>query len=105
MRAIIEGIRYDSDTAELIGESGGGNGRSDFRWWHAGLYRGKKSFRYFLAGEGGPMTRFCTHCADGMQGYGSKIIPLSSDEAFEWAQRELQPEQVEQFFAGCIDDA
>ena len=57
MKAIINGLRYDTDKATLIGEASHGYA-SDFQHWEAGLYKTPRSGRFFLAGSGGPMTRW-----------------------------------------------
>lgn len=38
MKAIIAGKRYDTASAELIGEAENGGNWSDFSHWEAGLY-------------------------------------------------------------------
>src|SRR5208337_3515187 len=47
MRAVINGLRYDTDKAVLIGEAGYSGSYSDFQWWEAGLYRTPRAGRYF----------------------------------------------------------
>jgi TnpA family transposase len=106
MKAIITGKRYDTEKAVLIGEGGVGSISSgDFSHWKAGLYRTPISRQYFLAGEGGPMTRFRQTFSDGMRGYGKKLIPLTRKDAFEWAQGYLDDEVVEAEFSDLIEDA
>jgi len=105
MRAIINGFRYDTDRARLLGEGGSlAVPYSDFRWWEAGLYVTPRAGRYFLAGEGGPMTRFAQRVGD-MRGYGERIIPMTAEEALEWAQRFLTTEEVESAFGDSVEDA
>lgn len=104
MKAIIEGKRYDTATAELIGEGGGGSSRGDFSWWAAGLYRTPRSGRYFLAGEGGPMTMFRRKAGE-MWGYGRGVHPLTDAEALAWAEQHLDAETVEAAFADQIEEA
>lgn len=108
MRAVIEGKRYDTETAQLIGESDnlgqGVDSISDFGYWEAGLYRTKNG-RYFLAGEGGAASMFSQPVGQNSWGGGSGIKPLDKDQALEWAERHLKPEVVEQWFADEIEDA
>lgn len=120
MKAIIHGLRYNTDAAILIGKSDASPGafKGDFAYWEAGLYRtpgsgrrGEGGYtlargpgRYFLAGRGGPMTRFAMHVQNGSQG-GSRIIPLEPDEAREWAEQYLTAAEVEAAFADQIEDA
>jgi hypothetical protein len=104
MKAIINGLRYDTDKATLVGEESADCSRTDFSWWTAGLYRTPRAHRYFVAGRGGPMTMFAHRVQNGSQG-GEKIIPMSAEEAREWAERYLTTEQVETGFADEIQDA
>ncbi len=104
MRAIINGLRYDTEKSVLIGEGGYSGSRSDFQWWEAGLYRTPRAGRFFVAGKGGPMTTFAHRVPNGSQG-GSKLIPMSVDEAREWAERYLTVDEVEKGFSDAIQDA
>jgi len=103
MKAIIDGKKFDTEKATLIGEVSYGYA-GDFKHWMARLYRTKNG-RHFLAGSGGPMTIFATRTADGGCSGGSKIVPLDADEAFGWAERHLDIETVEKFFGDRIKDA
>ncbi len=94
MRKIINGVRYDTDRARLIGEADSGVPMSDFRWWAAELYVTPRSGRYFLNGTGGPMTRFASRQGD-ERGYGERIIPMTRQEALAWAEQFLTAEEVE----------
>ena len=94
MKAIINGLRYDTDKAILIGEGGHGESRSDFNYWEAGLYKTPRSGRWFLAGEGHGMTRFASNVGN-MRGWGSRIFPMDEEEAREWAERHLTTAEVE----------
>lgn len=104
MQAIINGIRYNTESATLIGEATYGN-RGDFARWQAGLYVSPRSKRYFLAGEGGPMTQFAYHHPDRSRSGGDRIIPMDRAEAFEWAQHHLTVEAVEAAFGDLIEEA
>ena len=107
MKAIIDGVRYDTEKAKPIGTGSYGSypGSGDFSHWTADLYV-TESQRYFLAGEGGGMTQFAHRRADGGSCGGSKLIPLlSKDEASRWAERHLDSETVEEYFGEMIEDA
>lgn len=105
MRAIINGKRYDTSKAEFLGQGYSKANRGDFSFWKAGLYRTPRSRAFFLAGLGGPMTRFAEPVGqNGMQG-GSKVIPLTAGEALEWAEQHLNPDEVEAAFGSVIEDA
>ena len=103
MKKIVEGKRYDTETATLIGEYGSGS-HGDFERIHEGLYR-TKTGNYFVAGSGGPKTRYSVQVEQNCWSGSSDIYPLKQDEALEWAQAHLEPEEVEAEFASMIADA
>ena len=106
MKKIINGVRYDTEKMILIGEATSpGFYVSDFQFWSAGLYKSKRSDRYCLAGEGGPMSRFARPAGvSGMTG-GADLTPMSKEEALEWAEQFLDAELVEEFFGDMVEEA
>lgn len=102
MKKIIEGKRYDTDTADLIGRAERCHG--SFSDWDAGLFRTKNG-AYFLAGEGGPASPYAAPSGERGTQSGSKIIPLTLEEARDWAEHNLETEVVEAAFGGNIEDA
>lgn len=104
MKSIINGIRYNTDSADLIGKAVSNSPRTDFSWWQAGLYRTPKSGRYFLAGRGGAMSRYGRPLERNSRCGGERIDPMSEAEAFAWAQEYLDPEAVEAAFSHLIED-
>ena len=105
MKAIINGLRYDTEKATLIGEyHTPGLGHNNFQYWTAALYKTPRSGRFFLTGEGHAMTRFASHSGDS-SGWGSKVIPMSKKEALEWAEQYLDAEDFEEHFADAIEEA
>ena len=103
MKKIINGMRYDTDKAIEIGNHYTNISKSDFNFYNVSLYKTPRSGRFFLAGEGGPMTRFGKNWGDGTRGFGEKIIPMPTDEALEWAEQYLDAEIIEDHFD--IEDA
>ena len=104
MRQIIDGLRYDTKKAKLIGVASSSCGVTDFRYFEAGLYL-TKSGRFFLAGEGGPMSMWRDQIDHNSWGGGSGIIPLSKHDALEWAEDHLDEDLYEEHFADLIEDA
>jgi hypothetical protein len=104
MKTIQSGIRYDTEKAILIGEADSGGSVTDFSHWSAGLYKTPRAGRYFLAGEGGPMTRWSRSAGQNSWTGSEGIIPLSREEALEWAERYLPTKAVEEHFADMIED-
>ena len=97
MKQVIEGKVYNTETAEEIAEWGNGLGCSDFRHCDEKLYKTKKG-AFFLAGEGGPMSKYSRACGD-MTGGGEGIIPLSEDDAREWCEsHDVDADEIETLF-------
>ncbi len=104
MKAVIDGKRYDTETAEYIAGAGSqGISMSDFNYWEAALYKTKKG-AYFVAGEGGALSPYGESYA-GASHWGERITPKTKEEAFEWAQRFCDPDRVQAEFADMIEDA
>jgi hypothetical protein len=104
MKKIINGKRYDTEKAICIGGyqySIGGN----FNYISEYLYITPRSKSYFLAGEGGAMTKYAKRASDNSYCGGEKIIPLTENDAFVWAQEYLQSEEIEKHFSHMIEDA
>jgi hypothetical protein len=89
MRAVINGIRYDTSSAVLIGLVP----KADLQWWEEGLYKTPRAEQYFIAGA----------YKGGIGDFG--IFPMERDKALEWAERYLTAEQVEAGFAVVMDAA
>lgn len=107
MKRIIDGVRYSTGKAVVIGSYDNScvdvQSSSDFYWFSATLYR-TDSGRYFLAGEGGPMTIFAEPNGSGAT-FGRRLIPLTREEAREWAEKYLDVDKVEAEFGNMIEDA
>ena len=96
MRAIIDGKQYDTDTAELISTFGMGN-PSDFRHVREGLYKTSKG-KFFLDGEGGPLSAYAQSIAMNEWIGGRKLVPLSNSEALRWCEDHADPETTQEHF-------
>jgi len=106
MKKIIKGTRYDTEKASVIGYASNGENVTDFSHWCVTLYKTPRSGRYFLHGQGGPMTRWAQSRGQNEWVGGEDIIPLKNrQEAFEWAQANLCAEEVEKEFYDLIEDA
>lgn len=105
MKVIINGLRYDTANATLIGEASYSGPQEDRQWWKAGLYKTPRAKRYFLAGQGASMTRWAKRLPGGAFAPGQRITPLKPDEAREWAEYYLTLEEQEAAFGPEIEDA
>ena len=105
MKKIVKGLRYNTENATKIGHFNNGLDRRNFQYWEAALYVTPYKKHYFLAGEGGPMTRFGvtpgkTTEWDGTPG--ERLDPISKEAAFEWAKAYLTPGEVNEYFADMM---
>ena len=94
MKKIINGRQYDTDKARQLGVDGGGDG---FSAWSEELYQ-KRTGEYFIYGEGGPMTKYAKSTGQNSWSGGSKIIPLSAENARKWAEEHLDADDYIELF-------
>ena len=103
MKKIINGKMYNTETAKEIKTISHGDGPRDFRYYEETLFR-KRTGEYFLAGEGGPMTKYARAVGqNGMRG-GEGVIPLTYEEALAWAEREMDADEYEDEF-GPVEES
>lgn len=84
IKKVIGGKRYDTKTAKFITSYSNNLGYRDFKHFGEDLYL-KKTGEFFLAGEGGPLSKYAKPCPEGVCG-SVDIIPLTSDEAKNWVE-------------------
>lgn len=96
MKKIINGRKYDTETAKEVGYWSNGYPCSDFNHCEETLYL-KKTGEYFLYGEGGALTEYARSVCGGSTG-GSRIIPMTEDGAKEWAMEHLECDEYEALF-------
>ena len=96
MRRSIDGKVYDTNTAEIICDISEGR-IGEWDSVSARLYVTKKG-AYFIAGYGGPTTRFKKQTNDKNGWVGSEsIIPIGVEEARTYCEK-FEPYDVEQNF-------
>ena len=103
MQKIVKGKKYDTETASFIGNDSHSN-PTDFHFWEESLYKTKKG-SYFLHGEGGAATKYAMRAGQNSYCGGEDIIPLSRDDAYEWAEKHLSTEEIEDEFSDFIEEA
>ena len=95
MKAIIEGKRYDTRTATEIANYWNGCSPCDFNHISESPDKSAKN-TYFLTGKGGPLTQCSEACEGGRcQGRGSRIIPLTAEEARQWLEEMKKTDVLE----------
>lgn len=96
MKKIINGSRYDTDTAKRLGYWENGPDIRDLFWCSESLYR-TKAGKYFLHGSGGRGSRYAS------APNGGQIIPITEDGAKAWAEKKLDGDAYDAAF-GSVDD-
>ena len=102
MKKIINGSLYNTETARLVGEWDNGVYGNDFRSCSESLYQ-TKSGKYFVHGEGGPMSTYAVHHGNNTSG-SEQIRDLTASEAREWAEEKLTADEYQKEF-GPVDEA
>jgi hypothetical protein len=93
MKKIINGKKYDTETATKIESWDNDYAQNDFRLVTETLYL-KKTGEYFLKAKGGPMSKYSTSCGSSTTG-STVIIPLSVDAAKKWAEQFMDADKFE----------
>lgn len=101
MKKIINGKRYNTETAKCLGRASHNGLRNDFHYWEEDLYVTAKG-NYFVVGSGGPMSRFSEAVGNGRYG-GSDLRAVTRAEAFAWAEE--NDDVDEEHFADMLEDA
>jgi len=105
MIRIIEGKRYNTETAELIGEFESGNDRSNWRWFGEALYRTPKG-AWFTVGSGGPLSPYSRRVGQNeLTGAHDMFRVLTVTEVRGWVEAYCAAEVVERLFGAEIADA
>lgn len=95
MKKVINGKKYDTDTAYEVGSYYQGN-YGDFFSFCEILYR-KKTKEFFLECSGGPMSKYSEYFDGDM--CGTHILkPLTDTEAKIWAEKYCEVDVYEQLF-------
>lgn len=96
MKAVINGKLYNTETAKYIGSFSSGIPH-DFEAYEESLYRTRKG-EFFIAGSGGPMSKYGRSVGRNEIAGGSKITPLTVKEAQKWAEEYLSAEEYIEAF-------
>lgn len=101
MEKIINGKRYNTETAELIAERKDNMGSFDYV--HEELYR-KRTGEFFISGEGGARSKYARRIEQNTWSDGWAIVPITDEEAKEWLEKYASVETYEQCFAVDEED-
>lgn len=103
MKKIINGKLYNTETAIEIGVWSNGHNYSDFQWCEETLYKTKNG-KYFIFGEGGPLSPYTETCGNNNWCGSSEITPLTDVEAASWAEKNLTADEFIEAF-GNVEEA
>ena len=81
MIKVINGKRYNTETATLMFRHTNGHYQSDFGYRSKSLYL-TPGGAWFLLHFGGPMTDMATQVGNNGRGWGEEIEPVSDDDAY-----------------------
>lgn len=95
MNKIINGKRYNTETAELI--DGYSKFERSFEYISEELYR-KRTGEFFISGKGGPRSKYAQRVEQNTWSGGAKIEPLTEAEAKAWLEEHSDAEHYEQCF-------
>ena len=95
MRRIIDGKRYDTSTAEEIATATHGY-KMEFSYYEETLYC-KRTGEYFLYGYGHGESKYAKQVL-GAWGPGEDIVPMTYEQARQWAERNLEADEYEREF-------
>ena len=101
MRKIIKGKVYDVDKAKKLATWEHSN-RRDFGYICETLYI-KRTGEYFIAGEGGAQTKYREWAGENCWTGGSKITPITEQEARQWVEEHANDE-YERIFGKVYED-
>jgi len=85
MKAVIDSKRYNTDTAATIAADAYGN-IGDFNHWRESLYQTKNG-AFFLAGSGGPLSKYARSPRLNEWTGGEGIFVLTEAEALRWCEK------------------
>lgn len=95
MKKIINGKKYDTDTAKKLA-SGGYGWYSDLDYIEETLYK-KRTGEFFLFGKGGPASKYSEYNGNGHIASWD-IIPLTESEAKQWTEKNCNSDEYEEIF-------
>lgn len=102
MKKIINGKVYDTDKAQIVGAWDNGI-YGDFDSVEETLYR-KRTGEFFLHGVGGARTKYATIAGGNSWAGGQMILPVSYEDARQWAEDHMDAEDYEAAFGAVVED-
>ena len=104
MYKVINGKKYNTDTAKLLGTWRAEFSSTDYKYFEEYLYR-TKSGNFFIYGEGGPDSPYRQQIEYNTWTGGESIIPITFEQARKWAEDHLDGEDYEAIFGDTESDS
>lgn len=108
MIRVIDGKRYNTETAELVYEHWNGVPRNDFKFRSKDLYRTKNG-AWFIHHNGGALTDMAVSLGSGGRGGSQSIEVVDDDDAYGFLEAHSYDSTalavIERFFADRVVDA
>jgi hypothetical protein len=100
MKKIIDGVLYNTQTAELVAEKCDNWDTHNFNFCHESIFRTKKG-NFFFHGEGGAASKYAEYSGNSSS-FGEIIRTLSDDQVFKLLESWNEVESLEQLFPNRI---
>jgi hypothetical protein len=104
MRAVIGGMRYDTETAGCIAWSSNGHNTQAVGYYEEGLYRTVRG-AWFLAGRGNARSSYARCYGNDNWGAGQRVTPFTAAEAQAWLEEHGEVEALEEHFGDSLVNA
>lgn len=104
MRAVIDGKRYDTETATMVANWANGDDPGNAHYIEEQLYRTPRG-NWFITGWGGPFTEYVARDGINSRTWGSRLRPVSARQAMRWLELHGKVGAIEQYFADSVEDA
>lgn len=103
MKKIINGKVYDTDKAKELGMYCSHGNWNDLNYYEETLYQ-KRTGEFFLFGKGNADSKYAEVIRQNCWSGGRKILPMSYENAREWAEKHLDADEYEEIF-GVVDES
>mgnify|MGYP001661040913 CR=1 FL=1 len=97
MYKVINGRRYNTQTAKEIATWESDYPTNDFHYYEEALYR-KQTGEFFLYGKGHAASPYAESAGQNASKAGEKIIPMTFEEAKKWAEESLDGAVYDRIF-------
>lgn len=97
MKKVINGKRYNTETAKSVAWWTNNKSYTDFGWCEEELFQ-KRTGEFFLYGQGGASTIYSRQTGENSWMAGEEIIPVSEKRAKLWVANRLGEDKIDVIF-------